>query len=46
MIVIGEREQSSNQLTVRVRDGQDLGAMSLESFTDFCNKKIAQKEKH
>ncbi len=46
MLVIGKREESSNEVTVRVRDGNDLGSMSLDSFTELCKKKIASKEKH
>ncbi len=46
MLVIGKREETSNEVTVRVRDGSDLGSMSVDSFVDFCNKKINSKEKH
>ena len=46
MLVIGKREETSNEVTLRVRDGSDLGSMSLDSFVDFCNKKIDLKEKH
>ena len=40
-IILGEREQSDNTVAVRTRDGEDLGAMSLEDFTQRLNKDIA-----
>jgi threonyl-tRNA synthetase len=40
-IILGEREQSENTVAVRTRDGEDLGAMSLESLTKRLNEDIA-----
>ena len=40
-IILGEREQSDNTVAVRTRDGEDLGAMSLDDFTQRLNKDIA-----
>jgi threonyl-tRNA synthetase len=40
-IILGEREQSENTVAVRTRDGEDLGAMSLESLTQRLNEDIA-----
>ena len=40
-IILGEREQSENKVAVRTRDGEDLGAMSLESLTARLNEDIA-----
>jgi threonyl-tRNA synthetase len=32
MIIIGGREEENNTISVRQRDGQDLGNMSLNDF--------------
>lgn len=40
-IILGEREQSENTVAVRTRDGEDLGAMSLQSLTERLNEDIA-----
>ncbi len=40
-IILGEREQSENTVAVRTRDGEDLGAMSLENLTQRLNEDIA-----
>lgn len=40
-IILGEREQSENTVAVRTRDGEDLGAMSLEDLTRRLNEDIA-----
>jgi threonyl-tRNA synthetase len=40
-IILGEREQSENTVAVRTRDGEDLGAMSLDSLTERLNEDIA-----
>ena len=33
MIVVGDRDMENNTVSVRLRTGEDLGAMSLEDFT-------------
>lgn len=40
-IILGEREQSENTVAVRTRDGEDLGAMSLDGLIERLNKDIA-----
>ncbi|MGB1800234.1 MAG: threonine--tRNA ligase [Gammaproteobacteria bacterium] len=40
-IILGEREQSENTVAVRTREGEDLGAMSLQSLTERLNEDIA-----
>jgi len=40
-IILGEREQSDNTVAVRTRDGEDLGAMSLDRLTQRLNEDIA-----
>ena len=34
MLVVGDREADAEQVSVRQRDGSDLGAMSLTDFVD------------
>ena len=46
MLIIGEKEQESSQVTVRVRSGEDLGAMSVDAFSVLLTEKIENKEKH
>jgi threonyl-tRNA synthetase len=46
MLVVGEKERSSGEVTVRVRSGEDLGSMSLDSFCAFVSEKIESKAKH
>ncbi|MGN8937347.1 threonine--tRNA ligase [Bittarella sp. HCP28S3_D9] len=45
MLVVGEKEQSEGNVSVRSRSEGDLGAMSLEAFTDMVRAKIATKER-
>jgi threonyl-tRNA synthetase len=39
----GDRESGSNTLAVRTRNGQDLGAMSLEEIADKLGREIASR---
>ena len=34
MLIVGEKEQADNAVSVRMHGGQDLGAMSLQQFAD------------
>ncbi len=43
MLVMGDREQESEQVAVRLRTGEDWGAKSLAEFTQFMQSKIATK---
>ena len=45
MLVVGEKEQSEGNVSVRSRSEGDLGAMSVEAFTDMVRAKIATKER-
>lgn len=38
ILVVGDREQENNQVSVRRRGGEDLGAMSLEALTELINQ--------
>ena len=46
MLVVGEKEQSEGNVSVRSRSEGDLGAMSVEAFTDMVRAKIATKERN
>lgn len=41
MIIVGEKEQKNNSISVRQRDdeaqNQDMGEMSLEEFISLCH---------
>ena len=41
-IILGAREQDENTVAVRTRDGEDLGAMSLEKLIERLNGDIAR----
>ncbi len=43
LIIIGDKEQESNQLSVRTREGEDLGNMSLDDFVSLINESIELK---
>ena len=38
ILVVGDREQENNQVSVRRRGGEDLGSMSLEVLTELINQ--------
>lgn len=41
LVVVGEREAQENAVAVRTRKGEDLGAMSLDSFVSLLNEDVA-----
>ena len=41
LIVVGDREAQENAVAVRTRKGEDLGAMSLESFVSLLKEDVA-----
>lgn len=43
MVVIGEKEVENNCVTVRKRDGSDLGQMSIEDFSNMLREEIDNK---
>ncbi len=43
MLVIGRREEASEQVAVRLRSNEDLGAMPLERFLELAGQEIAEK---
>lgn len=43
LLVVGDREIEQNTVSVRTRNGKDLGSMSLEQFADLLRADIAQR---
>ena len=43
LLVAGDRESGSNTLAVRTRNGQDLGAMSLEEIGSKLGREVASR---
>jgi threonyl-tRNA synthetase len=43
MLIIGAREVESNSVSVRQRDGQDLGALPFEEFLAKVKEQISTK---
>ena len=43
MLVVGKREEAANAVAVRLRSGEDLGAISLEAFAERIKAEIEQK---
>jgi threonyl-tRNA synthetase len=44
MLVLGDREQEAGKLAVRLRSGEDLGALDVAAFIDLAQKDIANRE--
>ncbi|MEJ2012731.1 MAG: threonine--tRNA ligase [Anaerolineales bacterium] len=44
MLVLGDREQEAGQAAVRLRSGEDLGALDVAAFLDLAAKDIANRE--
>jgi threonyl-tRNA synthetase len=43
MLVVGKREAEADSVAVRLRSGEDLGAMNVASFIDLANAVIDSK---
>ena len=43
MLVVGDRDMENGTVSVRRRTGEDLGAMSLESFAQLLGDEVASK---
>jgi threonyl-tRNA synthetase len=43
-LVIGDKEEKSNTLSVRARKGEDLGSMKLDEFSNMLSEKVKSKE--
>jgi threonyl-tRNA synthetase len=38
MIIIGDREEENNEVSIRTQSGENLGNMSLDKLTGFLEK--------
>ena len=45
MLVVGDRDMENGTVSVRNRQGEDLGAMSLDAFVAKCQSEIASKSR-
>ncbi len=43
MLIVGDREAEANQVAVRTRNNEDLGAIGLQEFIDKIKKEIESK---
>ena len=43
-LVVGDKEEETNTVSVRARKGEDLGSMKIEDFSNMLYEKIKSKE--
>jgi threonyl-tRNA synthetase len=43
LLVVGDREMAQRSVAVRTREGEDLGSMSLQAFTELLRDAVARK---
>ncbi|MFM7786475.1 MAG: threonine--tRNA ligase, partial [Gammaproteobacteria bacterium] len=43
LLVVGDREMETGTVAVRARNGEDLGSMSLEGFTELLSGAVARR---
>ena len=43
MLIVGEKEQSENTVSVRKQGGEDLGAMAIEHFINYVETTIKEQ---
>ncbi len=43
LLVVGDKEVENNSVAVRTRDGEDLGTLSLEAFSERLNGDVAKR---
>ncbi len=43
LLVVGDREIENGQVNVRARNGEELGAMTVEAFADLLSGEVAKK---
>jgi threonyl-tRNA synthetase len=43
MLVVGKREAEANSVAVRLRDGEDLGAMTIDQFLEMVQPVVESK---
>ena len=44
MLVVGKREEAADTVAVRLRSGEDLGAIPLADFIDRVKEDVEQKK--
>jgi threonyl-tRNA synthetase len=44
LLIVGDKEVESDTVSVRARGGEDLGAMSLDEFSDMLHEKVKAKQ--
>ncbi len=44
MLIVGDKEQESNQVAVRLRGGEDLGAQDVAAFEQMALEKVKSKQ--
>ena len=42
MLVVGDREAEAEQVAVRMRSGEDLGALSIEAFLERLTAEVLE----
>ena len=45
LLIIGDKEEDLNQVSIRTREGKDMGSITLDEFEKFLEKSIANKGK-
>ena len=43
LIIIGDKEQENNEISVRTREGKDLGNMTIDKFKLIIDESISKK---
>ena len=43
-LVVGDKEEETNTVSVRARKGEDLWSMKIEDFSNMLSEKIKSKE--
>jgi threonyl-tRNA synthetase len=44
MLVVGEREAGEGTVSIRLRDGRQMPAMTVASFADYAVKKAGTRD--
>ena len=45
LLIIGDKEVENNSVSVRTREGEDLGVMKIDAICDILNKEIVAKKR-
>ena len=43
LIIIGDKEEENNEISVRTREGKDLGSMTIDKFKLIIDESISKK---